>query len=169
MSVTLSAVTRADSTNTPGYSELYAAYEKDVATIPAAAAGDVATAISMVTDKVFYKIEFDAESGAFSVSEEQEGDGQYGQVRTTLQGHVAGGNAALKAALEAYMGVPCIFIGKRKSDGVHEILGEVGNGIVLKFKQNTSGRAGSANGFDFVGAQDYNHFPYDYSDGTITT
>ncbi len=169
MTVSLGNISRSDSKNTPGYSELYAAYEKDVSAIPAAASGDVASAITMVTGKVFNKIEFDHENGCFSMTEEQEGDGQYGQFRTTLQGHIAGNNATLKNAIDAYIGVPCVFIGKRKEDGVYEILGEVGSGIVLKFKQNTSGRAGNLSGWDFTGNQDYNHLPYDYSDGTITT
>lgn len=166
---TLADITRKDGKNLGGYSELYAAYEKNVSAIPAAAAGDVASAISMVASEVFQKIEFDQESGCFSTSEEQEGDGQYGQIRTTLQGHIAGNNAALKSAMEAYMGVPCIYIGKRKEDGVYEIIGEVGLGIVVKFAQETSGRGGSKSGWNFSGNQDYNHFPYDYSDGTITT
>lgn len=169
MTVSLGNITRTDSKNTPGYSELYAAYEKEVSAIPAAASGDVATAITMVTDKVFNKIEFDHENGCFSMTEEQDGDGQYGQFRTTLQGHIAGNNAALKASIDAFVGVPCIFIGKRKEDGEYEILGEVGCGIVLKFKQNTAGRAGNISGWDFTGNQDYNHLPYDYSDGTIAT
>ncbi len=169
MPVSLASISRNDSKNTPGYSEVYAAYEKDVATIPAPTNGDVATAITMNALAVFYKIEFDQESGCFSMSEEQDGEGQYGQVRTTVQGHIAGSNAALKNGMENFMGVPLILIGKRKEDGVHEILGEVGNGIILKFKQNTSGRAGNQSGWDFSGNQDYNHLPYDYSDGTIPT
>jgi hypothetical protein len=168
MAVSLGNISRTDSKNTPGYSELYAAYEKDVSVIPPPTSGDVATAITMVAGKVFVKIEFDGENGCFSMTEEQDGDGQYGQFRTTVQGHIAGNNAVLKNSIDGYVGVPLILVGKRKEDGVKEILGEVGAGIILKFKQNTAGRAGNASGWDFTGNQDYNHLPYDYSDGTIT-
>lgn len=165
----LAKISRANKGNNPGYSRLYAAFKDDISAIPAASNGDVATAISMNGAAVFYEIEFDSEVGAYCTTEEQGGDGQYGQKKYTINGHIAGDDASIKSVIDAYAGVELVLVGKRKSDGVHEILGDLDQGIVLKFTKDTGGRSGNANGYNFTGSQDYNHEPYDYSDGTIAT
>lgn len=162
MAVLLATIARVNGKNIKGYKRLYAAFEKHISAIPADTDGDVATAITMDGANVFVEIEFDHESGAMSKAEEQDGDGSYGDILTTLEGHCAGNNAALKNQLDKFIGVQCVFVGERKNDGVLEIIGEKGLGIVLKFKQTETG-------WDFSGKQNYNHFPYDYSDGTIPT
>jgi len=165
----LANIPRSNRGNNPGYSKLYAAFKDDVTSIPAAANGDVASAIVMNGAGVFREIGIDPEVGCFLNVEEQGGEGQYGQKMYTINGHIAGDEAAQKAAIDAYAGVELILLAKKKSDGVHEIIGDIDQGIVLKFSKDTGGRAGNANGYNFVGSQDYNHLPYDYSDGTITT
>lgn len=167
MAVSLAGIDRIDAKNTPGYSELYAMYEKDIDAIPADTNFAVTTAITMVATKRMWKIEFDAESGAFCKTVEETADGAYGNYTYTLTVHIAGDNAALKNQINKFCGVPCVFLGKRKSDGIFEIIGEKGRGLVLKSEKQDEGRSGSRKGYDLVATLDYNHLPYDYTDGTL--
>lgn len=167
MAVTLSAIPRKEGKSAPGYRKLYFAYDQDVETIPAATAMDVATPITMVLSKIFYALGFDAEAGAFLTVEEPEAEGSTGY-NYTLQGFIAGDTAEIRAAIEALDGNPCIFIGEKK-DGVMDIIGEVGRGIRLRFNKEDAGKAGTRVGYAFSGVMDYNHLPYTYSDGTVTT
>lgn len=167
MSVSLANIERNDGKNTPGYSELWATYEKDVATIPGHTNFNVATPITCAATKRFWKIEFDPEVGAFSTTEENSAEGSYGGFTVTVNAHIAGNKAAIKNAIDKYCGVPLVLLGKRKSDGVLEILGEIGRGIILRANKADAGRSGNPMGYDLVGSMDYNHLPYDYTDGTI--
>jgi hypothetical protein len=167
MSVSLAGIDRIDAKNTPGYSELYAMYEKEIDTLPAHSNFAITAPITMVATKRMWKIEFDAESGAFCTTAEESAEGAYGQHTYTLTVHIAGDNAALKNQLDKFCGVPCVFLGRRKSDGVLEVIGEKGRGIVLKSTKLDQPRSGGRKGYDLVGVLDYNHLPYDYTDGTL--
>jgi hypothetical protein len=167
MAVTLSAIPRKEGKNAPGYRKLYFTHDKAVDIIPEATGMDVATAITMVLGEIFYDLGFDAEAGAFLTVEEPESEGSTGY-NYTLQGFIAGDTAAIRAAIEALDGNPCIFIGEKK-DGAMDIIGEIGRGIRLRFNKEDAGRSGSRVGYAFTGTLDYDHLPYTYSDGTVPT
>lgn len=164
---TVSAIPKQEGKNHTGYKKLYACPEVDVSAIPAASTGDVASAITMVTAKVFYELPIDPEAGAFLTTEEPEAEGSTGDMYT-VTAFLAGQSAAQRAAAESWDGVYCILIGERM-DGVHEIIGEVGRGIRLRRNFENAGKPGSRVGLALQGSMDFTHLPYEYSDGTIAT
>lgn len=164
---TVTAIPLIEGKNHPGWKKLYAAPAVDVETIPAPSSGDVATAITMVSTKVFTELPIDPEAGAFLATEEPEAEGSTGDMYT-VTAFLAGQSAAQRAAAESWDGVYCILIGIRHDD-VAEIIGEVGRGIRLRRNFENAGKAGSRVGLALQGSMDYSHLPYEYSDGTIAT
>lgn len=160
---TVSTIPRQEGKNHPGYRRLYATPAVDVSAIPAASAGDVATAITMVTSKVFYEIPLDPEAGAFLSTEGATAEGTTGD-KYTLTAFLAGKSAAQRAAADTWDGVYSILIGERM-DGVKEILGEVGRG--MRCTRNMEEGKDARSGIMLTWTMDYDHLPYEYSDGTI--
>lgn len=148
-----------------GYAKVWLAAKEDVQTIPAAASGDVATAITMTTGKVFTVFPFDEEVGAYLSTEGLDAEGTTDDTYTFTAFYRAN-SAAARAALDALDGVYCIIIGERM-DGVKEIIGDTDRGIRLK--RTGENAKGGRVGTMFTGTQTYNHLPYTYSDGTIAT
>lgn len=167
MTVALGTLSTNDGKNSPGYKKLYAIYDQDIETIPAASSMDVGSAVTLASMKIWKEIVFDHESGCFLTIEEPESEGGTGYTYT-LQGFIAGDTAAIRTAVETFDGVPCVFIGE-KLDGTLDIIGETDKGIRLRFNKEDAGRAGNRIGYAFSGSMDYDHLPYTYSDGTITT
>lgn len=162
---TVSAIALIEGKNPNGWKKMWLAPRVDVSAIPAASAGDVASAITMVTSKVFFPIPIDPEGETFWTTEEPESPGGTGDV-LTLNAFIAGDSAARRAALDTWDGVYCIAIGQRK-DGVYEIIGDVDTGIRMRRSKVDAGAPGNPSGYNLVGTIEVNHLPYTYSDGTI--
>lgn len=162
---TVSAISRVEGKNAPGYKRVWLTPEADVASIPAASSGDVATAITMESTKVFYPLPLDPEAGAFLSIEEPEAEGSTGYVYN-FSSFLAGQAAAQRAAVESWDGVYCIIVAERM-DGVKEIIGEPDRGIRLRINLENAGQPGSRVGLSLQGSMSYDHLPYEYSDGTV--
>lgn len=160
---TVSTIPRKEGKNHVGYRRLYATPAVDVDTIPAASSGDVATAITMITDKVFHEIPLDPEAGAFLNTEGSTAEGTTGD-QYTVTAFLAGKSAAQRAAADEWDGVYSILVGERM-DGVKEIIGEVGRG--LRCTRNMEESKGGRSGIMLTWTMDFDHLPYEYSDGTI--
>lgn len=164
---TVAAIPLIEGKNGNGWKKMYICPRVDVSAIPAASSGDVASAITMVTDKVFYEVPVDPEAGAFWATTQPEAEGTTGD-ELTITAFIAGDSAAQRAALDQWDGVYCIVIGQRK-DGTYEIIGDTDRGIRLRRNKEDAGKSGSRNGYNLVGVMDFENLPYTYSDGTIAT
>jgi hypothetical protein len=162
---TVTAIPLLEGKNAPGYKRAWITPAVNVTAIAAAVAGDVPTAITMAAAAVFAPLPLDPEAGAFLTTETPEAEGSTGYMYT-FTGFLAGQSAAQRAAIDSYDGVYCIILAERQ-DGVVEIIGEVGRGIRLRFTGENAAKAGSRVGQALVGSMDFNHLPYEYSDGTI--
>ena len=151
--------------NPVGWVRVFIAAKSDVKTIPPATSGDVSSAITMETGKVFIDFPFDDEAGSFCSMEQPEAEGTTGY-KYNFTMFYAANTAAAKAALDALDGVYCIIIGQR-SDGSKEILGDTDRGIRLYIAREEA--KGSRAGYPLTGSVIMDHLLYTYSNGTIPT